>query len=90
MGYHFKRSGEVMDQLFDKAETALQEHQQLKTINGESLTGHGDIIIKIGSDDYVKYVPQELTEAQKLQARINLGIDELILDTITNILTTPV
>lgn len=29
MAYHFKRSGEVMDQLFDKAETALQEHQDI-------------------------------------------------------------
>lgn len=29
MTYHFKRSGEVMDQLFDKAETALQEHQDI-------------------------------------------------------------
>lgn len=29
MAYHFKRSGEAMDQLFDKAETALQKHQDI-------------------------------------------------------------
>ena len=29
MAYHFKRSGEKMDQLLDKAETALQRHQDI-------------------------------------------------------------
>lgn len=95
-----------------KGATALQEHQQLKTINGESIVGSGDITIQGGSgnsnanvqavdtdegdiDDaetapYIKYVPQMLTEDQKLQARANLGIDDLISDTITNVLNTPV
>lgn len=95
-----------------KGATALQEHQQLKTINGESIVGSGNITIKGGSgnsdanvqavdtdegdiDDaetapYIKYVPQVLTEEQKLQARANLGIDDLISSTITNVLTTPV
>lgn len=95
-----------------KGATAIQEHQQLKTINGESIVGSGDITIQGGSgnsdanvqavdtdegdiDDaetspYIKYVPQTLTEEQKLQARINLGIDDLISSIITNVLTTPV
>lgn len=95
-----------------KGATAIQEHQQLKTINGESIVGSGDITIQGGSgnsdanvqavdtdegdiDDaetapYIKYVPQVLTEGQKLQARINLGIEDLISDTITNVLNTPV
>lgn len=78
-----------------KGATAIQEHQQLKTINGESIVGIGNITIKGGIDDaetapYIKYVPQVLTESQKLQARINLGIEDLISDTITNVLNTPV
>lgn len=95
-----------------KGATAIQEHQQLKTINGESIVGSGNITIQGGSgnsdanvqavdtdeggiDDaetapYIKYVPQVLTEDQKLQARINLGIEDLISDTITNVLNTPV
>lgn len=36
MAYHFKRSGEVMDQLFDKAETALQEHQDISHLAEKS------------------------------------------------------
>jgi hypothetical protein len=95
-----------------KGATAIQEHQQLKTINGESIVGSGNITIQGGSgnsdanvqavdtdegeiDDtetapYIKYVPQTLTEEQKMQARINLGIDDLISSIITNVLTTPV
>lgn len=74
-----------------KGATALQEHQQLKTINGESIIGSGDITIKDAETaPCIKYVPQTLTEEQKLQARINLGIDDLISSIITNVLTTPV
>jgi hypothetical protein len=94
-----------------KGATSIQEHQQLKTINGESIIGSGDITIQGGGnidanvqavdtdegdiDDaetapYIKYVPQVLTEDQKLQARINLGIDDLISSVITNVLNTPV
>lgn len=68
-----------------KGATALQEHQQLKTINGESIIGSGNITMP-----YVKYVPQTLTEEQKSQARANLGIDDLISSVITNVLNTPV
>lgn len=32
-----------------KADTALQSHQQLKTINGESIVGSGNIVIESGS-----------------------------------------
>ena len=32
-----------------KANSALQEHQQLKTINGESIVGSGNIVIESGS-----------------------------------------
>lgn len=78
-----------------KGATALQEHQALKTINGESIVGVGDITIQGGGGDaetapYIKYVPQTLTEEQKMQARSNLGIDDLISSIITNVLTTPV
>lgn len=76
-----------------KGATAIQEHQQLKTINGESIVGSGNITIQGGNAEtapYIKYVPQTLTEEQKLQARINLGIDDLISSIITNVLTTPV
>ena len=37
-----------------KGATALQEHQPLKTINGESIVGSGDITIKGGSGDKVQ------------------------------------
>ena len=33
----------------EKGATALQEHQQLKTINGESIVGSGNIVIESGS-----------------------------------------
>ena len=37
-----------------KADSALQEHQQLKTVNGESLVGEGDITIEGGGSGYEK------------------------------------
>ena len=65
----------------------------LKTINGESIVGSGNIEIGGNSDanvqavdtsetledvntsTYVKYVAQTLTDTQKSQARINIGVD---------------
>lgn len=32
----------------------LTEHQSLKTVNGESLIGEGDIVIQVGNDGYTK------------------------------------
>ncbi len=57
--FSLKHSGEKINELLDKAGTALQEHQDIsgkqdtlvsgksiKTINGESILGEGDIVIK--------------------------------------------
>jgi hypothetical protein len=80
-------SEEVKNSL-NKADSALQEHQELKTINGNTIVGEGDIII--GSDvtaeevssseptvefPQVLYVEQNLTEKQKAQAIKNIGVD---------------
>lgn len=37
-----------------EAKGYLTEHQSLKTVNGESLIGEGDIIIQAGNDGYTK------------------------------------
>ena len=49
--------------------------QNIKTINNESLLGDGNIDIQGGGSDpdAVKYTPQTLTDAQKAQARTNIG-----------------
>lgn len=39
-------TGAEIDSAIGKANTALQEHQKLKTINNESLIGEGDITIE--------------------------------------------
>ena len=45
--------------------------QNIKTVNGESLVGSGDIIA--GDPNAVKYVAQTLTSEQQAQARLNIG-----------------
>lgn len=45
--------------------------ENIRTINGVSILGGGNITV--GDVDVVKYVPQELTEEQKAQARENIG-----------------
>lgn len=43
MAYNSTYTGAEVDALLGKAGTALQAHQPLKTINGESVAGEGDI-----------------------------------------------
>lgn len=80
--------------LYADKQDALISGENIKTINGQSLLGSGNIVISGGGgnsdanvsavdtsetlDDvsgvtYVKYVAQTLTEAQKAQARANIG-----------------
>ena len=79
--------------LYATKQDVLESGENIKTINGQSLLGSGDITITGGGnsaanvsavdtsetlDDvsgvtYVKYVAQTLTEAQKAQARTNIG-----------------
>ena len=49
--------------------------QNIKTINNTSLLGSGNIVIQGGGSDpeAVKFTPQTLTDAQKEQARTNIG-----------------
>ena len=50
---------------------ALVSGTNIKTVNGESLLGSGNIIA--GDPNAVKYVEQTLTDSQKTQARSNIG-----------------
>lgn len=45
----------------------------IKTINNESILGRGNIQIQGGDPNAVKYTEQTLTDAQKGQARTNIG-----------------
>ena len=46
--------------------TVITAHQTLKTINGESIVGEGDITIEGGGDGfYIVYVGESITEEQK-------------------------
>jgi hypothetical protein len=51
----------------------LQSGVNIKTINGESILGEGDIEIQGGDPDAVLYTEQSLTSEQKAQARTNIG-----------------
>ncbi len=68
------------NQLADKAyvssglsgkQSTLVSGTNIKTVNGESILGSGNIIA--GDPNAVKYVAQSLTESQKAQARDNIG-----------------
>lgn len=48
MAYNSKYKGSEVDAALDLAKTALQEHQSLKTINGQSIVGSGNITIEGG------------------------------------------
>lgn len=55
--YKSSYTGAQIDAGIAKAETALQEHQELKTINNESLVGEGNITIEGGSgENYIPYI----------------------------------
>ena len=45
--YNSKYTGRQIDDSLDKANTALQEHQQIKTLNNQSLVGEGNIDIQV-------------------------------------------
>ena len=75
-------TGSEIDQRLAKVsqlETSKQDKlisgTNIKTINGQSVLGGGDITVQAGDTDAVKYVPQTLTEQQKAQARTNIGAD---------------
>lgn len=64
------------------------ESNALRTINGQSLIGSedlsvgmiiaedvGEVVEDVESAPYIKYVAQELTEEQKVQARQNIGVE---------------
>jgi len=57
--------------LFAAKQDTLVSGTNIKTINGNSILGGGDI--QAGEPDAVKYVSQTLTEAQKAQARTNIS-----------------
>ena len=65
------------------------ESNALRTINGQSLIGSEDLSVgmivaedvnnvveDVESMPYIKYVAQELTEEQKVQARQNIGVEQ--------------
>lgn len=52
-----------MEDALDLAMTALQEHQTLKTINGQSILGRGNITIEGGSGGGGGSIDPELLEA---------------------------
>lgn len=78
-------TGAEIDSRLRKAETAVQpgdleskqdalvSGENIKTINGQSIVGSGNIQIQAGDTDAVKYVAQTLTDAQKAQARTNIA-----------------
>jgi len=52
-------------------QATLVSGENIKTVNGESILGSGNIVA--GDPNAVKYVEQTLTDAQKAQARTNIG-----------------
>lgn len=63
---------ETDEALADKQAT-LVSGENIKTVNGESILGSGNIQVQAGAADAVKYVSQTLTEQEKTQARTNIG-----------------
>lgn len=65
----------VINQETDEAlagkQAALVSGTNIKTVNGESILGSGNI--QAGDPDAIKYSAQTLTDAQKTQARTNIG-----------------
>lgn len=52
MSYNSKYKGSELEKALDLAKTALQEHQPLKTINGQSIVGEGNIDIEDGGGGF--------------------------------------
>lgn len=55
----------------------LVSGSNIKTVNGQSILGSGNIEVQAGDTDAVKYVAQTLTEEQKAQARANIDAASL-------------
>jgi len=63
-------SAEMGKTLNTTKQATLVSGTNIKTVNGESLLGEGNIVA--GDPNAVKYVAQTLTDAQKAQARTNI------------------
>lgn len=57
--------------LFQGKQDTLVSGTNIKTVNGESLLGSGNIVA--GDPNAVKYTEQSLTSSQQEQARLNIG-----------------
>lgn len=80
--YFYDTNTNAYEQLITESELDsrgyLTEHQTIKTINGESLVGEGDITISAGADGYTPVRGTDYwTEADK--AEIKAYVDEAIL-----------
>lgn len=64
-------NGVLLETKLNGKQDTLVSGTNIKTVNGESILGSGDIVA--GDPDAVKYVSQTLTAAQKAQARANIG-----------------
>lgn len=78
--YQLQFTGPQIDQrlaaVTDKQDR-LVSGTNIKTVGGQSILGSGDIPIQAGDTNAVQYVAQELTEAQKQQARANINAASL-------------
>lgn len=64
---------DYVDEEVSGKQDTLISGENIKTINGQSILGSGDIQTGGGSADAVKYTEQTLTDAQKTQARTNIA-----------------
>lgn len=67
----------AVTQALNAKQDTLESGTNIKTINGESIVGQGDLFIQEGDPSAVKFAPQELTEEQKAQARANINAASL-------------
>lgn len=67
----------VITQALEGKQDELESGVNIKTVNGESIVGEGDLFIQEGDPSAVKFSPQELTELQKEQARRNINAASL-------------
>lgn len=72
----------VITQALNQKQDTLESGTNIKTVNGESIIGSGNLHIQEGDPSAVKFSAQELTEGQKEQARRN--IDAAALSDINN------
>lgn len=70
-----KKEGEIvtveeLEEALLKKQDTLISGENVKTVGGQSIVGKGNI--EVGDKDAIKFVLQQLTEAQKAQARANI------------------